>query len=273
MLLFLSLAALAGPDTADLSVKLGRRSMRVQSALSYTHGEQARTFVLSSQPLTCDDLLDAGARPSPKETRLRLTVAPQRSTSGTTWALTRLVHLPRSMQPKGTLDTDGGLTLSLEVHHEEPADAFLEIPAITYALSGTMTAEDCGAQPVDPGAAARPQDDLVVSIAGQPVPMQGATRTQDRLLLTSQPHGCGATVSDADVVVEVRLKDSPPVADMVVVRGQTLPVQYTAGFGPTWGNQLDVQASGSGRLGLEGSFDMLGSPVTLSGTADALVCP
>lgn len=274
MLVFSSLMslALAAGDASDLSVSINKRKAKIRSVLSYTHGEQARTVVLSSEELTCEGL---EARPGQRETRLRIVVAPVLSADGTsTWTTTELIHLPRNMRPSGSTEapaaTSDGVTLQLDLQHDEPADAFLELPAMRYVLSGSVLAEDCGAQPIAPEATPRPQAALALTIAGQDIPVQAATLSSDRLILSSQPHGCRAITSDADFSLDVRLKDD--TADMVLVSGARLPIQYTVGIGPSWGNTLEARIDGA-QVALEGALDMMGYPVTLSGTVDAQRCP
>ncbi len=264
--------ALAAGDASELTVSINKRKAKIRSVLSYSHGEQARTVVLSSESLTCEELED---RPAQRETRLRIVVAPVLATDGTsTWTTTELIHLPRNMRPSGSTAeptaTAGGVALELDIQHDEPADAFLELPAMRYALSGSVVAEDCGAQPIAPDATPRPQDGLSLTIAGQDIPIQAATLFSDRLILSSQPHGCHAITSDADFSLDVRLKDD--AADMVLFSGARLPIQYTVGIGPSWGNALEAHIDGE-QVTLEGALDMMGYPVTLSGTVSAQRCP
>lgn len=269
-------AAVAAGDPSGLSVKIGRKTAKLRSALSYTHGELARTVVLSTEPLTCAGLLSDEARPAPRETRLQLAVAPVLAPDGgARWQLTQLVHLPRSMHPEATISepsaSGGSVQLSVDIEHDEPADTFLELPAVRYAVHGVLIAEDCGEQPIDPGAAAQPQGALTLTIAGEEIPVLAANRFDDRLVLSSQPHGCGAIAADADFSLEVRLTDAQE-AEMVFVRGARLPMQYTVGVGPAWGSTLDVSGSGAD-LELDGALDMLGYPVRLSGRVSAQACP
>lgn len=277
MLVFSSLMSLAfaAGDASELEVSINQRKAKIRSVLSYTHGEQARTVVLSSESLTCEGVLSADARPAPRETRLRMVVAPVLSTDGaSTWTTTELVHLPRSMRRSGSttepVTTSDGVQMDFDIEHDEPADAFLELKAMTYILRGSVLAEDCGAQPIAPDTAPRPQDALALTIAGQDIPIQAATLFSDRLILSSQPHGCRAITSDADFSLDVRFKDD--AVDLVLVGGERLPIQYTVGIGPAWNNALEARIDGE-QVSLEGSLDMLGYPVTLSGTVSAQRCP
>lgn len=279
----LLLPAARAADLSDLQSTIDGSPVSFRHAMSYTTGGQTRYVELSTHPLSCEGVT-GGRVLAPDETNLSMVVARRLTPDGaSSWQVANLSHDNLNLYNIGLVEVietpDGRFRFSVDLSGDEA----LGSRRLQYALRGTIETHDCG---VVYRSAASPamQPELTVRVAGEEVSILGATLTGPReyleLRLSDVPHGCGDSLSGADVSLTIRLDGTPLAATGATLSGTRFPSPQRAGLGPMFRDTLEVSAisdstletAGPVSIVLDGSFSAGAYPVQIQGAVTAERC-
>lgn len=254
-----------------------------------TEGESAWRITVATQEVTCEQLRSAypGRPEGLKGTRVDFWVNQPMEPDGTRGPWTfRSAYVcdgdgergltARGAQLDGLTATDAKVSLKgLELACQDRRDMIM--------WNGPLTAENCGR--VARKEEARLQKELTVTIAGQTIPMFGATvRPQGKnfhLRLTRAPHECSSVFTEGydfylDVVFSGGDDEQTPIElQFVSLLGDVFPGDPAGSKGKesfVLKAEEPVVGTGEVEMTIEGKIDAGGYPVSFEGKVKPLRC-
>lgn len=246
-----------------------------------TEGETSMRVTIPLAPLGCDQLL-AGypERPTGEyvDFWLRRPIEPDGSAGP--WAV-------RSAYVKDHRDGRGLTARGAMIDDVVAASGGQELRGLELALqdrkrlftfSGDLSVKDCGRAPrPEPD---RPQGELALSIAGEPVVVRGASIRPEgerlHLRLTRAPHACASVFTEGyDFYLDLALEGEPPRLAFAALQGDVFPDDPSGSKGK---EELVIESEGALRgtgevaLRLKGALGLGPYRVTLDGSVTALRC-
>jgi hypothetical protein len=266
-----------------ISATWQKRPLKLASALAFSRGGSALNVTFSSHPIACADLR-RGVQKHPAETSFALTFSPVLQRDGTeAWSVSRARFGQVTRQ--GKLAPVMLSTFKPTETINAKLDLSLLFPPHELTLNGSLEIKGCGLMPVTDQARVLRQNDLSLTLAGQPIPMNGATlvtKREHRLLrISSEPHGC-KSAAGSDVVVTVVLPLDSEVPIGVRVDGYRLPRTLGVKVKPGALNveRITEGAAGGGaatpadqgRWSIAGDLEVAGYALHTEGSVQAQIC-
>lgn len=264
------------PGLAGVSVTIaGQPATLARAFVKRLPGGKRFQVYATSGGGSCKELLDNVFDEPGDEQSILFDVSERLGPDGTRALALDTVHY------RGSLDVASGATVAIEGN----ADAGEQVKVTVdyagtsdgkaWATKGTFAAEGCGARPATGGMgtpkAAHPST-ASLTIAGQKLPLVNATRTGERLVLSTGPKDCSPVTEHAPAVLRQEYGRwelsgtlfpktvSGTAADMKAV-AITAGKTGTSDDGPT----VELALAGEGKVG---DF-----AVAVEGTIEALECP
>jgi len=261
-----------------LRAKLDGKPVTFKSAVALSRGGRAVELTLATYKLDCDSAA-RGMTPFDRDKLLvTVVVSPVlRSTGAEEWTVTKTIYQgDNNARPRGAVVAkaiDPRRTVELKLPPLSLDSATK--PTKTVELEGRVFATGCGERR-RPGSSAKPrrQKRLTFSVAGMPLPIEGAVVERssrgETIRLSTQPLDCEGLGVDADAVWELRRDEN-----YAMLRGNIFTRQMSQSFSVR--NKEPVVKVRSTKAGvvlidLEGKYRQLGYDVVVSGTVKALSC-
>ncbi len=274
------------------------RSVDVKSALAYSRGGSAIYLRVSSQPHQCSDIAPrpgSGGKYGRSEEDLWFDamITPQLKADGSTsWQVGYtyfrgtsgdFLSVPATVTAQD-VSTDGTVKASFEAIIPKPLPGLpAKFKKKPVTVSGLVTATGCGRIEFEE-VPARPQNAVVVKVAGQRTEIQSASLREGahgpELVLSSQPRAACDKMHRYGIDFEliIGLDGSPPKVTRLGLRGNRILMNPWAQY-RTDKPGLDFTANGAIlqnsepiELTLNGTADLMGYPVSVEGQVSAQQC-
>jgi hypothetical protein len=271
-------------------LSIGDKPVKTETRLAIgTEGESAWRITVASEKVTCKQLVDAyPERPEGlKGTRVDFWVNQPIEPDGSRGPWTfRSAYIGDADGERGLRATGAGLE-GLEAGLETITVKGLELACQDrkdmVMWNGSLKAKNCGR--VAREEEDRPQEELTLSIAGEPMPIHGASvRPQGdnfHLRLTRAPHKCSSAFTEGyDFYLDVAFKggtkeDEPLKLQFASLMGDVFPGDPAGSKGKeTFELSAEDVVTGTGdvEITLKGEIDVGGYPVKLDGKVSARRC-
>lgn len=269
------------PTLGDLRVTLDGAPLPVQSALVTHSGTSARTLLLSTRDIPCEEARESSRAVHEGERVLELRFTPHLQPDGSSrWTLVDL-NLDGTRTPERRADlarltlqqlpADAPTPFAFDQEVVLPANDFFGHPEVRLDLRGGGVARGCGQRAGTFDAPPTSQEQVTLTVAGQRIPIQGAALigldTTPRLLLSTTPLTCDGG-DNADLTLELHLQ--PEEGQRAVrARGDLLASQHSTAI-PEASLRLNDTSTA---VTLQGAFTLGDLPVQLQGAITPLRCP
>jgi len=269
----------------DLTAELNGEALDIQKAVAIPIDDGYELY-LGTVPRTCSYHHEQWQPLNSDEVSFNFTVARQLEKDGSAgWHVAKTYF--RGQTDMGRVDdaevdapeVDGGrvrLNVSAEIPGMEPRDGDSG-PRPVIALEGAIDAKLCGPPPPPEGV--EPLEGVSADVHGTTFDIRGAvfeTRFDDRELeLSSRPRGCDSQRAGAFVLGIPLPEDAEGEVEFDVgmqftMRGFAFPRQMTEPV-REGASMPEVTVDGQ-HVSLDGSIEVMGYPVELSGELDAIDC-
>ncbi len=284
-------SAASPPGLAGLEATLNGERLVLQTAVAFSRGGRSLEIVFSTAQPGCKDFEGNGRMLADGEEHFSVTVVPLLGADGKeSWGIARRYYDGHTQQGgdlgKLTITSarpEEGVEGELSFAVALKANEHMKTPARELKVEGPFTAKGCGTFKKKDWPAARPQDDLKLTVAGKAFAIQSALvepttfpEPGHELVLSTTPASCDKSTSDTDLTLKLNVADDGRV-QYVFMAGNVLSSQLN-GSPPKDGPTLVAEApegfggEGEVRVALKGELDVVGYPVVTSGEVIAQRC-
>lgn len=279
----------AAPKVIE-GLSIGDEPVKAESLLALgTEGESTWRITVASDKVTCAQLIEAypGRPEGLKGTRVDFWLMQPMEPDGSRgpWSF-RSAYISDEEGERGLAASGAGLEgldAGLDTITVKGLELACQDRKAMVMWNGPLKAKNCGRVPREEED--RPQEDLKLTIAGETIPIHGATvRPQGdkfHLRLTRAPHRCSSVFTEGfDFYLDVAFsggkeKDSPLKLEFASLMGDIFPGDPAGSKGKEsfeLSAEDVVTGTGEVELTLKGKLDVGGYPVSFDGKVSALRC-